>query len=157
MKTNRDYAQEQDARIAFKGPFKIQINSGAMRGRKGDLFDEQTLIETKTVTTSKSSFTVKKSWMLKLAKEAFSMGKLLYGLVFSFGDGEDYIVLEYNDFLALYEPSQDLEYKKIKMRQEIIECREHLGDHSRGSFNHGVNSGMQSGLERAIEILEGDE
>ncbi len=99
----RKLASKQDKRVSKKSGFNIQLNSGAMAGRKGDLIGYNILTETKTVETPRKTFQIKREWLDKIALQAFEMGKELGILIFSFGDSEDFVCLRSEDFYKLYE------------------------------------------------------
>jgi hypothetical protein len=105
----KQIALRQDKRIAKKSGFKIQSNSGAPSGRKGDLYGPDILIETKTAEVPRGSFSIKLSWLDKVREQAFGMGKLMWALFFSFGDNDDYVVVDSSTFYALYKAHQELE------------------------------------------------
>ena len=61
------------------------------------------LFEAKTKTAESQSFTIKKEWLDKNKEEMFAMGKSNCALVFDFGDGNNYYVLDEKTFLKLKE------------------------------------------------------
>lgn len=73
-----------------------QSNSGAGLFNKGDVVSDNILFECKTLMTDKKSFSIKKDWLDKNKKEAFSMKKDNSVLCFSFGPSSDnyYVVDE---------------------------------------------------------------
>lgn len=78
---------------------KQQSNSGATAFNKGDVVVDNWLIECKTTTSEKKSFTVKKEWLEKNKEEAFAMNKEFNALAFDFGDGSDiYYVIDEKTF-----------------------------------------------------------
>jgi hypothetical protein len=95
----RKEASKQDKRVSKEVDLSIQVNSGAMPGYKGDLKDKRNflsdvriLVETKTKISNVEVLRLPIAWMDKLAKQAFSMKKNLAVLIFSFGDGNDYVM-----------------------------------------------------------------
>jgi hypothetical protein len=94
MKPTRHFSNKQEKSISKDLQGKPQINSGATPFYKGDVKTEHFLIEAKTTTTPKSSFAIKKEWLVKINNEAFASGSKLPVLAFRFEpDGEDYYVL----------------------------------------------------------------
>lgn len=78
--------------------------SGASKFSKGDVVTNNWLVECKTQTTEKKSFSIKKDWIEKATEEAFSTGKSHVAIAFNFG-GEDqtqnlYVISE-RDFKTL--------------------------------------------------------
>ena len=74
-----------------------QPNSGASKFRKGDCvnYDASLLIECKTVTKEKDSFSVKKDWIKKNKEEAFSQRVFNGCIAFNFGPGQsNYFVID---------------------------------------------------------------
>lgn len=96
MKSTRFYSDRQEKQIVKKIGGKQTSNSGATSFSKGDIRTKQFLIEAKTVTKSKDSFSIKKSWLMKNKEEAFAMNKPYNALAFNFGPNEEnyYIINE---------------------------------------------------------------
>lgn len=102
--TTRYYSDIQEKEVAKMLHMKQQINSGATLFEKGDIYDEFTLLDAKTVMSEQKSVSIKKEWFTKLKEEAFSMGKYLTGIVFRFEPkGEDYIAIPLKDYKEMYE------------------------------------------------------
>lgn len=104
----RKLASKQDSLVSKMTGFEIQRNSGACSGHKGDLYTDDLLIETKTCERPKGSFSISKAWMQKLATQAFSMGKNLGILVYSFGDPDQFMTCKLEDFNNLYQENKEL-------------------------------------------------
>ena len=68
-----------------------QANSGAALFRKGDCVNKQAslLIECKTCTDDKLSFSIKKDWILKNKEEMFSQRLSNSCIAFNFGPGQE--------------------------------------------------------------------
>lgn len=98
----------QEKRVCKGLGGKRQIGSGATPFLKGDGVLDDLLIECKTKDTPSKSMSVKKEWFTKAKEEAFSMGKEGAILVFSFGDGVDYVAEEYDSFKTHYEAHRQL-------------------------------------------------
>lgn len=99
---NRYYSNRQEKKIAKELGGKQTSNSGATSFSKGDIRTKQFLIEAKTVTKSKDSFSIKKSWLLKNKEEAFAMNKQYNALAFNFGpDEENYYIIDEKLFKEL--------------------------------------------------------
>lgn len=102
MKYTRYYSDRQEKQIVKKIGGKQTSNSGATSFSKGDIRTKQFLIEAKTVTKSKDSFSIKKSWLLKNKEEAFAMNKRYSALAFNFGpDEENYYIIDEKLFKEL--------------------------------------------------------
>ena len=108
MKSTRYYSSKQEKKIAKAVGGRKTSNSGATKFDKGDISNSQFLIEAKTTTTDKHSFTIKEEWLIKNEEEAFAMGKNNSALCFDFGPNSKqryYIISEQlfkilNDYLA---------------------------------------------------------
>ena len=100
-KPTRHYSGEQENRVAKDLNMKKQANSGATTFYKGDLEDDNWLIECKTKINSQKSIVVKKEMIEKLQEEMFAMGKNNWALVISFGDGKDYFIVDKKTFKQL--------------------------------------------------------
>lgn len=101
-KPTRYYSKKQETKVAKTLGLKMQPNSGATPFAKGDLKDENLLVECKTLTRKQKSRTLEKEWLTKLQEEQLAMGKRLSALVFDFGDGENFVVLSEQDFNNIY-------------------------------------------------------
>lgn len=92
----RFYSKQQEKKVAKALKGKVTANSGATAFSKGDVTTDMFLLECKTCTEPRKSFTVKKEWFDKNREEAFAMHKDYSAVVFDFGDGENrYIIDEY--------------------------------------------------------------
>ena len=72
-------------------------NSGAGKWRKGDCQQQEAslLIECKTVTTDKNSFSIKKDWIIKNKEEAFNQRLNNTCIAFNFGPNQkNYFVID---------------------------------------------------------------
>lgn len=101
MRPTRFYSDRQEKHIAKAVKGRQTANSGATAFSKGDVVTEQFLIEAKTCTTERSSFSIKKEWLEKNEEEKFAMGKDYSALVFDFGDGIQHYVINENLFIKL--------------------------------------------------------
>ena len=90
----REFSSKQEHRIAKMFDGKVVANSGATRFNKGDVVVDNVLIECKTTTKPKDSFSIKKEWLIKNKEEAFSLGKDYSMLAIDFGSGDDYFVID---------------------------------------------------------------
>lgn len=97
----RAFSRKQENKVAKMVNGKVVSNSGATAFNKGDVRTDKILIECKTCTKEKESFSIKKDWLTKNKDEAFAMGKQYSVLAFDFGDGENYFVLDKNLFKKL--------------------------------------------------------
>ena len=95
----RFYSNRQEKAVAKIMNGKQTSNSGATAFQKGDVTTENWLIECKTSTTEKQSFSIKRDWLKKNKDEAFAMGKEYNALCFDFGDnGKRYYVIDEKTF-----------------------------------------------------------
>ena len=95
-KPTRWYSNKQEKQVAKAIKGKQTANSGATAFQKGDVFTADWLIECKTSTSYKKSFSINEDWIKKNKEEAFGMGKLYSALAFNFGPNTDnyYIIDE---------------------------------------------------------------
>lgn len=99
MRPTRFYSNKQEKAVAKAVGGKQTANSGATAFQKGDVTTDEWLIECKTATTAKSSFSIKKEWLEKNKEEAFAVGKSHNALCFDFGDnGTRYYVIDEKTF-----------------------------------------------------------
>lgn len=104
MKPTRYYSNKQEQAVAKTLDGRQTSNSGATAFYKGDILTDNWLIECKTTTTEKKSFSIKKEWLQKNNREAFAMNKEYCALCFDFGDdGERYYVIDEKTFKELTE------------------------------------------------------
>ena len=74
-------------------------NSGATTFSKGDVSTSDWLIECKTSTSEKASFSIKRDWLDKNKEESFAMHKDYSALCFDFGpDTERYYIVDERTF-----------------------------------------------------------
>jgi len=97
----RYYSGRQEKAIAKAVGGKTVANSGATPFHLGDVRTENFLIEAKTCTSEKQSFTIKKEWLEKNEEERFAMHKDYSALAFDFGDGVNYYVISEKLFITL--------------------------------------------------------
>ena len=108
MRPTRFYSNRQEKAVAKAINGKQTSNSGATAFIKGDVLTDNWLIECKTMTSEKESFSIKKSWLAKNKEEAFAMGKDYNALCFDFGDnGTRYYVIDEKTFKQLKEDKDD--------------------------------------------------
>ena len=107
-KPTRFYSNKQEKKVAKALGGKQQSNSGATPFYKGDVTTNDWLIECKTATSEKSSFSIKREWLEKNREEAFAMGKSYNALAFDFGDnGNTYYVVDQKTFKTLLNNMED--------------------------------------------------
>jgi hypothetical protein len=95
----RFYSNRQEKAVAKAVSGKQTANSGATPFYKGDVTTDNWLIECKTSTSEKQSFSIKREWLEKNQEEAFAMGKDYNALCFDFGDnGNRYYVIDEKTF-----------------------------------------------------------
>ena len=102
-KPTRFFSSKQEKRIAKAVNGQRVVNSGATAFSKGDVRTDEWLFEAKPKTSESQSFSIKKEWLLKNREEMFAMGKSYNALVFDFGDGNNYYVLDEKTFLKMKE------------------------------------------------------
>ena len=104
MKPTRWFSDKQEKKVAKAIGGKQTANSGATDFSKGDVTTDTWLIECKTATSEKQSFSIKREWLKKNKEEAFSMGKDYNALVFDFGDnGERFYIVDEKTFKLMKE------------------------------------------------------
>lgn len=97
----RFYSSAQEKKVAKAVSGRKVANSGATTFNKGDVTTDNFLIECKTCTKEQKTFTIKREWIEKNREEMFAMGKDYCALVFDFGDGNNYYVLDEKTFLMM--------------------------------------------------------
>ena len=97
----RFYSNQQERQVAKATNGQRTANSGATMFGKGDVRTEYFLIECKTCTEPRKSFTLHKEWFNKNKEEAFAMHKDYSALVFDFGDGERFYCIDERLFQKL--------------------------------------------------------
>lgn len=90
----RFYSKKQETRVAKELGGKRTPNSGATPWVKGDVLTDRFLIECKTATSEKQTFSVPKKWLKALPEEAFADGKDYWSLAFDYGDGNEYYIID---------------------------------------------------------------
>ena len=101
MRPTRFYSNRQEKSVAKATGGKQTANSGATAFSKGDVRTDDFLIECKTCTSPKSSFSIKKEWFAKNKEEAFAMHKDYSAVAFDFGDGTNYYIIDEPLFVKL--------------------------------------------------------
>lgn len=84
---------QQEERVARLFNGKRTPQSGGGKFVLGDVISEDFLVECKTSVTVKDSYSVKREILKKADEQRREMGKELYALAFSFGDEEDFFVI----------------------------------------------------------------
>lgn len=98
-KPTRFYSNRQERAVAKLMNGRQTSNSGATTFQKGDVTTDSWLIECKTCTTPKASFSIKRQWLEKNREEALAMGKGYNALCFDFGDnGRRYYIIDEKTF-----------------------------------------------------------
>ena len=100
-KPTRFYSNKQEKQVAKTLGGRQVSNSGATPFRKGDVTTKEWLIECKTNTTEKKSFSIKKEWLDKNKEEAFAMGKDYNALAFDFGMSDNYYIVDERTFVKM--------------------------------------------------------
>lgn len=95
----RFYSNRQEKQVAKVVGGRQTANSGATAFQKGDVLSDNWLIECKTSTTEKASFSIKREWLDKNREEAFAMNRDYNALCFDFGDnGSRYYIIDEKTF-----------------------------------------------------------
>ena len=97
----RFYSKQQEKKVAKAVKGQRVANSGATAFSKGDVRTDTFLFECKTCTEPRKSFTLKREWFDKNKEEAFAMHKDHSAVVFDFGDGENFYVIDESLFQKL--------------------------------------------------------
>lgn len=102
-KPTRFYSDRQEKAVAKSVNGRQQANSGASTWQKGDVVNDNFLIECKTTTEPRKSFNIKKEWLDKLKEEAIGMRKHNWALCFEFDNqsNQRYYVITERMFQAL--------------------------------------------------------
>lgn len=101
-KPTRYYSTKQEKKVAKNINGKRQINSGATPFYKGDVQNQNWLIECKTTTSYKKSFAIKKEWLDTLTSERLALKKDYCALAFNYEpNGKNYYVIDERLFLQL--------------------------------------------------------
>ena len=101
-KPTRWYSNKQEKKVAKVVGGKQTANSGATTFSKGDVSTDGWLIECKTATKEKSSFAIKRDWLLKNKEEAFAMNRYYNALCFDYGPNTNrYYVIDEKTFKKL--------------------------------------------------------
>ena len=83
--STRYYSTQQEIAVARAIDGRRTPNSGATLFTKGDVVTRKFLLECKTQTQEKKSFSVKSEWIDKVREEAFSSDKPYWAIAFNFG------------------------------------------------------------------------
>lgn len=110
------FSERQENYIAKKFGGKLSVNSGAGKYSGGDVLINRTktLIECKTATKEKDSFSIKKDWLIKAKEECYMRHMDNYVLAFNFGaeENHNYFIMDeiaFNNYLELLEAQQNNE------------------------------------------------
>lgn len=100
----RFYSDRQEKKVAKAIGGKQTANSGATTFSKGDVRTDEWLIECKTTCKEKSSFSIKREWLIKNKEESFAMSRPYNALAFDYGDnGTRYYVVDEKTFIKMKE------------------------------------------------------
>jgi len=107
--TTRYYSSKQEEYIAKLLGGRTTVNSGSAHHSAGDVITDDWLIECKTTTKPKESFSIKKEWIEKNEQERMDMQKPFSALVFQFEeDGENFFVIGEKNFKILLDIAKKL-------------------------------------------------
>ena len=100
----RYFSAVQENNIAKNIGGKTTVNSGGSYFAAGDITTNDFLIEAKTTTKPKDSFSIKKEWLTKNNLERMQLGKPYCALAFQFApNSPNYYVIDENLFKKLLE------------------------------------------------------
>lgn len=100
--TTRYYSSKQEEYIAKLLGGRTTPNSGAAHHVGGDVLAGDWLIECKTTTRPKESFSIKKDWITKNERERRDLQKPYSAICFQFEeDGENYFIVNEKIFKEL--------------------------------------------------------
>ena len=103
-KPTRYFSDKQEKSIAKAIGAKQTKNSGATAYQKGDVLDDNWLIEAKTCTKDQKTFTMHKEWFDKNLSESIFMKKDYTAVVFSFGpSSKNYYCVDEQTFKRMKE------------------------------------------------------
>lgn len=107
----RYFSEKQEKHIAKVTGGKVQSNSGGTKFGGGDVHTDKFFIEAKTTTKEKTSFTIKKDWIVKMEEQAFEQGKEEVVLAFRFDPDkeQDFYILNERQFLEYLKYKEDME------------------------------------------------
>lgn len=110
MNSTRDFSSNQEKEIAKVLGGNITPNSGGTKFSGGDVkIRNDFLIEAKTPTTAKESFSIKKDWIAKVRQQAFEQGCLEAVLAFTFApNGQNYYIISENLMKELVDYFEEL-------------------------------------------------
>ena len=103
-KATRHYSSIQEKSVAKAVKGNVTKNSGATMFQKGDVTTDNWLLECKTSTTDKKSFSLKEEWFEENKQESLLMNKEYSAVIFNFGPGKkNYYVIDELTFQELLE------------------------------------------------------
>lgn len=103
-KPTRFFSSMQEKAVSENCRGQVTKNSGATPFQKGDVLTEKFLIECKTQTKNKETFTLHREWLEKNEKESLFMGKEYSAVAFNFGPKENlYYIIDEKLFQKLLE------------------------------------------------------
>lgn len=101
-KPTRYYSNRQEKAVAKAIGGRQTSNSGATAYDKGDVTDQDWLIECKTCMKDQKSFTLQKEWFDKNLEESIYMKKNHTAVVVNFGpNSKNYYILDESTFLIM--------------------------------------------------------
>lgn len=117
-KPTRYYSTTQEKHVASLLGGRVQPNSGATPFFKGDVVARDFLVECKTTTTCKESFSIKKEWLEGVNLERIELRKGYCALAFQFAPQElgqphanNYFVVDEYTFRKMLEALMQAEGK----------------------------------------------
>jgi len=111
-KPTRYFSSHQEEKVAKLLGGHTQPNSGATPFFKGDVIAKDFVIECKTTTTLRKSFSIKQQWLADANMERIQMRKGYCALAFSFCDkGQNYFVVDEETFAKMFHALMEHEGK----------------------------------------------
>lgn len=111
-KPTRYYSNLQESHVSNFLDGRIVPGSGGTKFNGGDVVVDDILIECKTTTSDKSSFSIKKQWIDKVTEQSFAQRCSHWAIAFRFSpEGKDYYVLDESEFLNYIAYKREVESK----------------------------------------------
>ena len=102
-KPTRFYSSAQEEAVAKLLGGHTQPNSGATPFFKGDVIAKDFVVECKTTTTPKKSFSIKKEWLEGVNTERIELRKGYCALAFQYApEGVNYFVVDEYTFVKMF-------------------------------------------------------
>lgn len=111
-KPTRHYSSKQEEKVAKLLGGRTQPNSGATPFFKGDVIAKDFVVECKTTTQPRKSFSIKWEWLADTEAERIQMRKGYCALAFQFSEeGRNFFVVDEPTFVAMFNALMQAEGK----------------------------------------------